>query len=175
VPKILYVSNPERLVFMDFIEGEDLSHSIKRLALEPEKAKTNGELANIETVGELFAKVHSYGMTLGDTKPENVMVSKDGTIYLLDFEQAAQDGDKTWDIAEFLYYAGHYLQPLPNNRAAEAITEAFIKGYLRGGGELKHIKKAESPKYTRIFSVFTLPTIILAIASTIRKSKEVTQ
>ncbi len=174
VPKILYVSNPERLVFMDFIEGEDLSHSIKRLGLDPENAKNSVELVNIEVAGELFAKVHSHGMTLGDTKPENVMVGKDGTVYLLDFEQATQDGDKAWDIAEFLYYSGHYLQPLQSSEtvAAEAITEAFIKGYLKGGGELKNVKKAESAKYTRVFSVFTMPSIILAIANTIRKTEE---
>ncbi len=171
VPKILYVSNPERLVFMDFIEGEDLSHSIKRLALEPTPAESR-ELAYIETAGELFAKVHSHGMTLGDTKPENVMIGKDDTVYLLDFEQATQDGDKSWDIAEFLYYSGHYMQPLQNNGAAEALTEAFIKGYLKGGGDLKNIQKAESAKYTRVFSVFTMPSIILAIANTIRRTKE---
>jgi tRNA A-37 threonylcarbamoyl transferase component Bud32 len=170
VPKILHVSNSERLIFMDFIEGEDLSHHIKRLALEPETAKTSPELAKITAAGEVLAKVHSFDMTLGDTKPENVMVSKDGTVYLLDFEQATQDGDKAWDIAEFLYYAGHYLQPLQSNAAAEAIAEAYIKGYLQGGGDMKHIKKAESAKYTRVFSVFTMPSIILAIANTIRKA-----
>ncbi|MGD6808673.1 MAG: hypothetical protein ACQCN3_03150 [Candidatus Bathyarchaeia archaeon] len=169
VPKILYVSNPERLVFMDFIEGEDLSHLIKRLALEPTPAQSK-ELAYVETAGELFAKVHSHGMTLGDTKPENVMIGRNGTVYLLDFEQATQDGDKAWDIAEFLYYSGHYMQPLQNNGAPEALTEAFIKGYLQGGGEMENIKKAESAKYTRVFSVFTMPSIILAIANTIRKA-----
>jgi thiamine kinase-like enzyme len=111
-------------------------------------------------------------MTLGDTKPENVMITKDNTLYLLDFEQATQDGDKTWDIAEFLYYTGHYLQTLTNNRTAETLTETFIKGYLQGGGELKTIKKAKSPKYTRVFSIFTLPSIILAIINTINKTTQ---
>ncbi len=170
VPKILHVSNAERLIFMEFIEGEDLSHSIKRLAFEPQTVKVSDELAKIQTAGELMAKVHSFDMTLGDTKPENVMVSKDGTVYLLDFEQATQDGDKAWDIAEFLYYAGHYLQPLSSNGTAEAIAEAFIKGYLRAGGDVGNVKKAESPKYTRVFSVFTMPSIILAIANTIKKT-----
>jgi tRNA A-37 threonylcarbamoyl transferase component Bud32 len=154
---------------MEFIEGEDLSHSIKRVAFEHENTNVTDELAKIEAAGELMAKVHSFDMTLGDTKPENVLIGKDGTVYLLDFEQATQDGDKTWDIAEFLYYAGHYLQPLSKNGCAEAITEAFIKGYLRGGGDIKNVKKAESPKYTRVFSVFTMPSIILSIANTIRK------
>jgi Kae1-associated kinase Bud32 len=172
VPKLLYVSTPERLVFMEYIEGEKLSQSIKQLALEHRKEKANRELANIETVGEMFAKVHSHGMTLGDTKPENIIVGKDGAIYLLDFEQATQDGNKTWDIAVFLYYAGHYLQPVQGHEAAEDITKAFIKGYLQGGGQLKTIKKGISPKYTRVFSIFTMPSIILTIINTIKKTRE---
>ena len=172
VPKILYVSNPERLVFMEFIDGTDLSHLIKRLDAEPQKAKNSPDLVHIETVGKLFANLHHYGMTLGDTKPENVMISKDNALYLLDFEQATQDGDKTWDIAEFLYYAGHYLQPFPNNGIAEIITETFINGYLQGGGDFKTIKKAKSPKYTRVFSVFTMPPILLAITNTITKTNK---
>ncbi|MCL2288504.1 MAG: hypothetical protein FWC33_04955 [Candidatus Bathyarchaeota archaeon] len=172
VPKILYVSTPERLVFMEYIEGKNLSHSIKRLAREYGNKKSETTLSNIETVGELFAKVHSYGMTLGDTKPENVIVGKNDTVYLLDFEQATQDGDKTWDIAVFLYYTGHYLRPVQDHEVAKAITEAFIKGYLRVGGQLKTIKKSTSPKYTRVFSVFTMHSIMLAIINTIKKTRE---
>jgi Kae1-associated kinase Bud32 len=175
VPKIFYVSNPERLIFMEYIEGKNLSHIIKHIAAEPEKTKTQQELRHIETVGELFAKIHSHGMTLGDTKPENIIVNKNNTLYLIDFEQAIQDGDKTWDIAVFLYYAGHYIQLLQNDGTAEAITEAFIKGYIKGGGEIKNIKKITSPKYTRIFSVFTLPSHIISIINTINKTVEKTQ
>ncbi|MDR2708228.1 MAG: hypothetical protein LBB87_05755 [Nitrososphaerota archaeon] len=173
VPKILYVSTPERLVFMEYIEGENLSYSIKRLALAVQrKEKSEKDLSDIEMTGELFAKVHSHGMTLGDTKPENVIVGKDGKVYLLDFEQATQDGDKTWDIAVFLYYAGHYLQPIKDHEVAEGITMAFIRGYLRGGGQLKTVRKSVSPKYTRVFSVFTMPSIILTIINTIKKVRE---
>jgi tRNA A-37 threonylcarbamoyl transferase component Bud32 len=172
VPKILYVSTPERLVFMEYIEGENLSNSIKQLALEHRKRKTEKNFTTIETVGELFAKVHSHGMTLGDTKPENIIISKEGTAYLLDFEQATQDGNKTWDIAVFLYYAGHYLQPVQDNETAEGLTEAFIKGYLRGGGQLKTIKKSTSPKYTRVFSIFTMPSIMLTIINVIKKTRD---
>ena len=172
VPKILHVNTPERQVFMEYIKGENLSQSIKRLSLKPEKEKAEKELANIETTGELFAKVHAYGMTLGDTKPENMIVSREGTIYLLDFEQATQDGDKTWDIAVFLYYAGHYLQPIRDHEVAENITRAFIKGYIRGGGQLKTIKKSITAKYTRVFSIFTMPSIMLTIINTIKKTRE---
>ncbi len=168
VPKILHVSHRKRLVFMEFIEGEDLSKAIKRIA----KAKGRGaakDLAKIKKVGEVYARVHALKVTLGDTKPENVIFDPDDNVYLLDFEQASHDGDKAWDIAVFLYYAGHYLQPLYSNGKAEAITEAFVNGYLKGGGDTGTIKKAGNSKYTRIFSVFTMPSIMSAMSNVCRK------
>jgi tRNA A-37 threonylcarbamoyl transferase component Bud32 len=171
VPKILHVSNAERLIFMEYIEGEDLSQAIKRIGLETELQKISNELEKIEKVGAIFAQVHAQGMTLGDTKPENVMVGKDDTMYLLDFEQATEDGDKAWDIAEFLYYAGHYLQPMYSNGKAESIAESFIKGYIKSGGDLREVKKAAAPKYTRVFSVFTMPSIIVSMANTCKNIK----
>ena len=87
-------------------------------------------------VGEIFAKVHSINVSLGDTKPDNVLIKPDGTIFLIDFEQATQDGDKAWDIAVFLYYSGYYLQPFYSNAKAESVAKAFIDGYLKGGGNV---------------------------------------
>ena len=169
VPKILYVSHNERLVFMEYIEGENLSNAIKRISTTTGRKKTEKDLAKITQVGKVFAKVHSLSVTLGDTKPENIIFDSDDKIYLLDFEQASHDGDKAWDVAVFLYYAGHYLQPLYSNGKAESIARAFVSGYLKGGGDVKTVKKAGSSKYTRIFSVFTMPSIILAMSNVCKK------
>jgi tRNA A-37 threonylcarbamoyl transferase component Bud32 len=171
VPKILHVSNAERLIFMEFIEGENLSQSIKRIALLSNPDGNSGEYAKIEAAGETLAKVHSRNMTLGDTKPENMIINPKGDIYLIDFEQSTQDGDKAWDIAEFLYYSGHYLQPLYSNVKAEAIVKSFIKGYLKAGGNPSDIKKAGASKYTRVFSVFTMPPVIKLISNICRKTQ----
>jgi len=168
VPKIVHVSHSERLVFMEFIEGEDLSRAIKRIA-KAKGREAEKDLAKIEKVGEIYAQVHALKVTLGDTKPENVIFDPDDNGYLLDFEQASHDGDKAWDIAVFLYYAGHYLQPLYSNSKAEAIAKAFVNGYLKGGGDVGTIKKAGNSKYTRIFSVFTMPSIMLAISNVCKK------
>jgi thiamine kinase-like enzyme len=109
---------------------------------------------------------------LGDTKPENMLVKPDGSIYLIDFEQAAQNGDKAWDVAVFLYYSGHYIQPLNNgNVKAESLAKAFISGYLKGGGDVNDIKKACTSKYTRIFGIFTMWSIISVIANVCRKAE----
>ena len=171
VPKILHVSHSERLIFMEFIEGEDLSNTIKRIATATSTKKVEKDLAKIAQVGEMFAQVHSLNVTLGDTKPENVIVDPNGKIYLLDFEQASHGGDKAWDVAVFLYYSGHYLQPLYSNGKAESITKAFVKGYLKGGGDTNTIKKAGNSKYTRVFSVFTMPSIMLAISNVCKKTE----
>ncbi len=171
VPKILHVNNSERLVFMEYIEGEDLSTAIKRIATSKSREKNEKDLAKITRVGEILARVHSLNVALGDTKPENMIVNPNDEIYLLDFEQASHDGDKAWDVAEFLYYSGHYLQPLYSNAKAESIAKAFINGYLKGGGDLKDIKSAGASKYTRVFSVFTMPATILAISNVCKKTE----
>jgi len=171
VPKILHVSNAERLIFMEHIDGESLSQAIKRIAAATEHQTFEKELANICKAGEILANVHSHDIALGDTKPENMLVKQDGSIYMIDFEQATQGGDKAWDVAVFLYYSGHYLQPLYGNSKAESIAKAFINGYLKAGGDVNVIKKAGSTKYTRIFSIFTMWNIISVISSVLKKTE----
>ena len=165
VPKILHVSNAERLVFMEYIEGENLSQAVKRIASADAAAPMNSDLELISRVGTIMAQVHAHNVSLGDTKPDNVLIKRDGTIFLIDFEQATQGGDKAWDIAVFLYYCGHYLQPFYSNIKAEAIAKAFIAGYLKEGGNLDDIHKAGSSKYQRVFSIFTMPPIMLSISN----------
>lgn len=171
VPKIFHVSATERLVFMEYLEGENLSYAIKRIAKAPDEV-LDSELDLITQAGEIYAKIHDLGVVLGDTKPDNIIVDSKGTLFLLDFEQASRNGDKAWDVAEFLYYSGHYLS-LNSERKAETIANAFIAGYLSAGGNANVIKTAALPKYTRVFSIFTLPGILLALAAVCRKATEI--
>ena len=171
VPKVLNVSHNERLLFMEFIEGEILSNAIKRIAISQNKEKIEKELATITLVGEIYAKVHAINVVLGDTKPENVMVNKEGKIYLVDLEQASRDGDKAWDVAEFLYFSGHYL-PLEGESKAEALAKAFISGYLKAGGDVNDVKRAGIRKYTRVFSIFTLPSIMRVMSNICKETEK---
>lgn len=165
VPKLLSVSHQKRLVFMEYLEGESLEKLVKRIMSKKVENNFEKELKIVQKVGETFAKIHALNVTLGDTKPENILVGKGGEIYLLDFEQAFRNGDKAWDIAEFLYYIGHYTPPLIGVRKAELIAKAFLKGYLEAGGDLKAVKAAGKPKYTKVFSVFVFPHVIFAISN----------
>jgi Kae1-associated kinase Bud32 len=167
VPKILHVSNAERIVFMEFIEGKNLSSKIKQYLTGNAGTEV---LSTIEKVGETMAKVHQCDIVLGDTKPDNVLIKPDGSIFLIDFEQAQKGGDKTWDIAVFLYYCGHYIQLFDGVEKAEAVAKAFINGYVQSGGKVEDVRKAASSKYTRVFSIFTLPAIMIAISNICKKA-----
>ena len=170
VPKILHVSHGERLIFMEYVEGEKLDKTIKRIVKSQTNESLKNEVGIISRVGEKIAKVHALGIALGDTKPENIMVrEKNGEICLLDLEQASRKGDKVWDIAEFLYFTGHYLPPLVGTRPAERITKAFVEGYLEAGGDVKLVRKVGNPKYTKVFSIFTFPSVIFAISRICRQ------
>jgi Kae1-associated kinase Bud32 len=171
VPKVLHVSHNERLVFMEYIEGENLSNAIKRIATAKSMEETEKDLTKIMHVGETLAQVHVLNVALGDTKPENVIVNTNDEIYLLDFEQASHGGDKAWDVAEFLYYTGHYLPPFNSDGKAEDIAIAFIKGYLNASGDVNTVKKAGTSKYTRVFSVFTLPAVMHAMSNVCKKAE----
>jgi len=169
VPRLLYVNHAERLVFMEYVEGESTEKVIRRI-MSSKTGETESDLDIIKRVGETFAEVHALNIALGDTKPENIMIGKNGEICLLDFEQASRNGDKAWDVAEFLYYAGHYVSPLVGTHSTEVIAKAFIEGYLKAGGNAKIVKEAGTPKYTKVFSVFTLPHIIFAISNICKKT-----
>jgi tRNA A-37 threonylcarbamoyl transferase component Bud32 len=172
VPKLLHVSADERLVFMEYVKGENASARIRRFADCRTDNTLKKEQRIIERIGGEIAKVHALGIALGDTKPENIKIGEHDKIYLMDFEQASRKGDRVWDVAEFLYYTGHDLPAQVGTRKVELITEAFIKGYLDAGGDVAVIKKAASPKYTRVFSVFTLPHILMVISNVCSRTRE---
>jgi tRNA A-37 threonylcarbamoyl transferase component Bud32 len=166
VPEILHVSYKERLIFKEFIEGESLVEIVKQIISSTKKAS---ELAIVREVGRKIAESHKLGVSLGDCKPENIIVARDGKIFFVDLEQASRDGNHAWDIAEFLYYSGHYASPISPADPAELIATEFIEGYLEAGGKKESVKKAGSPRYTKVFSVFTAPHFILAISNVCRR------
>jgi tRNA A-37 threonylcarbamoyl transferase component Bud32 len=165
VPKIFFISHQNRLIFEEFIEGEELVEPIKRIIAAN---KTTRDVALVKEAGRKIAAAHSLGVSLGDCKPENFIVTKDSLV-LLDLEQATRDGNHAWDIAEFLYYSGHYSPPMSSTNAASIIARSFLEGYLEAGGKKETVKNASSARYTKVFSVFTPPHVLLAISGICQK------
>lgn len=171
VPSLLHVSPSERLVFTEYVEGRNVRDVIQKIANPKTSASVRKDLKIIKRIGKKLAKVHALGIALGDTKPENILIGEHGEVYLMDFEQASHNGDETWDIAEFLYYTGHDIPPSFDTHAAELITHAFLAGYLEAGGKVDTVRRAGNPKYTKVFSIFTLPHVMLAISNICRETR----
>ncbi|MEM2320859.1 MAG: lipopolysaccharide kinase InaA family protein [Candidatus Bathyarchaeia archaeon] len=162
VPAIIYANPEEKIIIQEHIEGITASKVIKQLCKASE-GERESLLKIIRKIGCEIANIHKLGISIGDCKPENMLVTHEGKIFFVDLEQAERGGDQAWDIAEFLYYSGHYIL-LPAN-AIEEIVREFINGYVTSGGNLENIKRALSLKYVRVFSFFTPPHIILTIVS----------
>jgi tRNA A-37 threonylcarbamoyl transferase component Bud32 len=170
VPKTLYASPQERLIFKEFVEGENFGEIVKEMLSG--KRETLAEVGLIREVGRKIAEIHRIGVSLGDCKPENILVTTNKELCFVDLEQATRDGDQSWDVAEFLYYSGHYVPPISTSDTAELVTREFIEGYLEAGGKKEIIKNAGSAKYTKVFSIFTLPHIVFAISNLCKKTGE---
>jgi tRNA A-37 threonylcarbamoyl transferase component Bud32 len=170
VPKVLDISHQERLIFEDFVEGETMVKTIKRIILS--RAKATEDDALVREVGRKVAEAHRLGVALGDCKPENIVVAEDGKTYFVDLEQATRNGNQVWDVAEFLYYSGHYVLPISPSGPAELIAREFIGGYLEAGGERETVKSAASARYTKVFSIFTPLHVLLAISNVCKKMSE---
>jgi len=167
VPGILYVSPKERLIFEEFVEGWILADILRRFASQEIGSDEVRKI--IRDTGRTIARIHNIGVALGDCKPENMVVSPQGDIYLLDLEQASRGGDQAWDIAEFLFYAGHYFPLFSPLEAPVTISNEFVEGYLETRGNPENVRKAGSARYVKVFSIFTPPHVLIAILNASRK------
>ena len=172
VPEILYVSKSERLIFTEYISGENLSTKVKEIGHTKNESELDEDMELFEKAGKLFARIHSLGVALGDAKPENILVDRKRDLYITDLEQGSRKGDKTWDIAEFLYYAGHDISPFANTQHIVRMAKAFIHGYLHEGGNVDTIRNASKPKYTKVFSIFTFPHIVLLLSKLCKNTEQ---
>jgi tRNA A-37 threonylcarbamoyl transferase component Bud32 len=155
VPTILGADQKSRTILFSFVPGDQLSSLLPRVASGTQTGLREREAAY--EAGRLIAGAHRLEAALGDTKPENFLVEKKGEVTLVDLEQARYRGDYSWDLAEFLFYSGHYW--LSFNKTLAGYVDSFIKGY-REQGSASTIRAAASPRYVRVFSVWTPPNIL---------------
>jgi len=158
VPEILGADPKTRSILFAYVPGDGLASLLQKVT-QAGALGVREERAAREA-GLLIGNAHKVEAALGDTKPENFIVDRNGTVTLVDLEQAHEGGDFGWDVAEFLYYSGHYWLLL--NNALSDYLESFVKGYLEAG-QVKTLRKAASPKYVRVFSVWTPPNVLLNI------------
>jgi tRNA A-37 threonylcarbamoyl transferase component Bud32 len=167
VPEILHLSMPNRVLVQRYIEGSSLVELVKRAVSS--KSLSDHDLELALKVGSTLARIHSSSVAMGDSKPENFQCGTDDEVYSLDLEQAKKSGDKAWDVAEFLYYSGHYVFPTVPSEGFKAYVNAFIDGYRKLGDE-NVLKAAASAKYGRVFSLWTSPLALREISKALRSA-----
>ena len=167
VAEILHISLPDRVLVERYIEGISLVELVKKAVAN--KSLSELDHAAVSKVGSILARMHAAGVAMGDSKPENFQYGVDNEVYSLDLEQARKSGDKAWDVAEFLYYSGHYVFPTMLSAGFKEYVEAFIHGY-RARGDQNVLKTAAGAKYGRVFSLWTPPLVILEISKSLRNA-----
>ncbi|MDG6994005.1 MAG: nucleotidyltransferase domain-containing protein [Nitrososphaerota archaeon] len=149
VPAVVAVAPAERILVKEFVKGPTLASEINAF-LKGEGAP----LPQAGSYGALMARIHGWGMALGDAKPSNVIVSGEG-LYLTDLEQAYPGGDQAWDLAEFLYYTAKLSN---RENAMKAVAVAFLDSYVREG-DRSRVAKARGAKYFGPFRPFLTPAM----------------
>jgi tRNA A-37 threonylcarbamoyl transferase component Bud32 len=167
VPEVLHISLPDRVLVERYIVGSSLVELVKEAVSS--KSISEEDYAAVSRVGSTLARMHAAGVAMGDSKPENFQRGVDNEVYCLDLEQARKSGDKAWDVAEFLYYSGHYVFPTIPSEGFKEYVKAFIHGY-RARGDENVLKTAGGAKYGRVFSLWTPPLAILEISKSLRNA-----
>ena len=164
VPDIVRISLNERMLIEDYIPGKPVDKIVAEIVNQ--KNPSSSHLRIAEQLGETLSNIHSVGVSVGDSKPEN-FVAKDDEIYTVDLEQGGKRGDYAWDVAELLYYSGHYARnPIPSRGLIE-LVEGFIRGYSKHGMK-SELKKAAGVRYVKVFSIWTPAPVLLETSRMLR-------
>jgi tRNA A-37 threonylcarbamoyl transferase component Bud32 len=164
VPKIIHVSIRERVLLESYISGTSLAEFVSQTVSGAALTKPQYQLA--ELLGETLARIHEVGVSIGDSKPENFVAEGDD-MYVIDLEQAGKHKDYAWDIAELLFYTGHYSFKSTPTRGLTELVSAFIRGYLRKGNPTE-LRRAAGVRYAKPFSLWTPAPIIFEISRMLR-------
>ena len=167
VPSIVYVGIKQRILVERYLHGISLGELSKEAVNQPGLTSSQSQL--FESLGTALASIHHLGVSVGDTKPEN-FIAENEEIFVVDLEQAGKRADYSWDIAELLFYTGHYCTHPVALPALRQIVEAFVLGYLRKGRR-ENLRNAAAVKHAKAFSIWTPPPVILEISRILRAAK----
>lgn len=166
VPANYHVDINRMVLIREFIEGQSHMSVVKSFLSQ---GRSEVEFEKLRRLGGLVARIHELGITVGDCKPENFIEDPSGTVHVIDLEQGAYKGNRAWDLAELLYYSGHYASIFTDSERISDLTEAIVSGYLENRGDINVVNEVGGIRYTKVFSLFTLPQFIHTISKTCRE------
>ena len=152
-PRMVGAAIDDRVLVKEFVDGKPLSKFIEQTLRGDSE-----DPAYVKSYGRDLGTLHRARFALGDSKAENIVVKND-VLYFTDLEQAEEDGDQAWDIAEFLYYAGKLSL---KEDAMGAVANAFLDGYVETNG-VENVSKAKASKYLMPFRPLVIPQVLKSI------------
>ena len=162
-PAIESVILGKRMLVTEFIKGNSLADAIKYCLTE------DGEYNNtnwIKRAGEQIARIHNDKSTLGNIKP-NTLIIRGNLLYFTNVDQFGfQSGDPIWDIVQFLCRG---LKQTSNSVVARKVVKEFLLGY---SNEIttEHIKKlSKSKRYIESFYPLISPVVARSIKKETRE------
>jgi tRNA A-37 threonylcarbamoyl transferase component Bud32 len=164
VPEMIHISLNERILIENYVPGKPVDKLVAEMVNQ--ETLSHSQLRLAEQLGETLSRIHEVGVSVGDAKPEN-FVAKGDEIYTLDLEQGGKKGDYAWDVAELLYYSGHYSRNPTPSRGLVELMGGFISGYSKHGA-ISELRKAAGVRYVKVFSIWTPAPVLLEISRILR-------
>jgi tRNA A-37 threonylcarbamoyl transferase component Bud32/predicted nucleotidyltransferase len=134
-PAILAIDLERLILVTNFVEGQSM-HRIIQDSLKKKSAAGAKNIFWIKAIGKNFAMVHATHFTLGNIKPNNIIVNNadnsNGSVFFtsldqFDFSENGADSDPVWDIIQFLCRS---LKRTTNTSVAKEIVREFLSGYF---------------------------------------------
>jgi tRNA A-37 threonylcarbamoyl transferase component Bud32/predicted nucleotidyltransferase len=160
-PEMIAIFLDQKMAITQFVEGKDLS----RLESEYLNGESEDTTA-FECFGRDLGIMHNNGYCMGDTKPSNTIFTDDSKIFFVDLEQAKPGTNKTWDVAEFIYYSARFT--LKEDKLRKIIG-AFLHGYQSSTKDPNVVRDSASFRFRAPFQPFIAPNILSAIQSDLKK------
>ena len=117
VPRVLRVDPQELVMEREFIEGQTYYDNPREHSYH---------------IGRTLGEVHRQDYCLGDTKPDNFVLSPSGKVYIVDAEQSLLKCEfeeyKTWDIMVFLAFL-YLVEPIQTMSMYRELVKRALKGY----------------------------------------------
>ena len=164
--KILLVDLKSHILVEEYVEAESLDEVISRWYEQGEE-----ERAALRGVGRSLGRVHSEGISICDTKPDNLFW-KDGRLWIVDLEQArlGSSDEFAWDVTEFIYYSAI-------NRTKLDVLSDMAREFLAGYSETSPrdvLAVASGKRYLLPFTLLVFPHVLLGLNKVIEEFGELT-
>jgi serine/threonine-protein kinase len=116
-----------RFIVMDFIDGESLLDKMERAVLAPAEA-----VAVLIPVLDALQMAHENGVVHRDIKPHNILISKEGRVYVSDFGIARIVDDTDMSLTRTGMVMGTWAFMAPEQRADAKGVDALADIYSVG-------------------------------------------